>query len=95
MGFINWGLAHIAKCVVLYVSEAVFKIRERGKREQMARSKHDQGFDPLKGEWDEKTIGMNETEISVEEGKWHYVVLEFGNNTLSLTVDRKTNRGGT
>ena len=90
---INWGLAHIAKCVVRYDSVAVFKIREKGKREQMVRLKHDQGLDPLKGEWDEKTFAMNETEISIEEGKWHHVVIELVNNTLSLTVDGKTVRG--
>ncbi len=90
---INWGLAHIAKCVVRYDSAAVFKIREKKKRDQMAKLKHDQGLDPLKGDWDEKTFAMDETGISIEEGKWHHVVIELVGNTLSLTIDGKTARG--
>ncbi len=90
---INWGLAHIAKCVVRYDSAAVFKIREKGKREQMTKLNHDQGLDPLKGEWDEKTFAMDETGISIEEGKWHHVRIELVDDTLSLTVDGKTAQG--
>lgn len=90
---INWGLAHIAKCVVRYDSAAVFKIREKNKREQMVKLGHDQGFDPMKGQWDEKTFAMDETEISIEEGKWHHVVIELVGDTLSLTVDGRTAQG--
>lgn len=90
---INWGLAHIAKCVVRYDSAAVFKIKEKNKREQMVKLEHDQGLDPMKGNWDEKTFAMDETEILIEEGKWHHVVIELVGDTLSLTVDGKTAQG--
>ncbi len=90
---INWDLAHIAKCVVRYDSAAVFKIREQKKREQMVREKRDQGLDPLRGDWDEKTFAMDEVPISLEEGKWHHVVVELVGDTLSLTVDGQTARG--
>lgn len=90
---INWDLAHIAKCVVRYESASVFKIKEKGKREQMAREKRDQGLDPLRGRWDEATFAMDEAAISIEEGEWHHVVIELVGDTLSLTVDGKTARG--
>jgi len=90
---INWDLAHIAKCVVRYESAAVFKIREKKKREQMSKLNHDQGLDPLKGEWDEKTFAMDEVGILIKEGKWHHVVIELVGDTLSLTVDGKTAKG--
>ncbi len=90
---INWGLAHIAKCVVRYDSATVFKIKEKKKREQMAALKHDLGRDPLKGEWGEATFAMDETAVSIEEGKWHRVVIEMVGDTITLSVDGCVARG--
>ena len=67
---INRGLAHIAKGEIHYNKAEVVKIREKGKRDQMTRLKHDHGLDPLQGNWDEKTFAMATEPLDLKEGNW-------------------------
>jgi hypothetical protein len=87
---INWDLVHIAKGEIHYDKAQIVKIREKGKREQMAREKRDQGFDPLHGEWNEATQAVEETSLNLKEGQWYHVVIESVGDKLSLQIDGKT-----
>jgi hypothetical protein len=87
---INWDLVHIAKVEIHYDKAQVVKIREKGKREQMAREKRDQGFDPLNGEWNEATHAVEETSLNLKEGQWYHIVSESVGDKLSLQINGKT-----
>ena len=87
---INWDLVHIAKAEIHYDKAQVVKIREKGKREQMAREKLDQGLDPLHGKYEESTHAINEIPLNLIEGQWYHVVIESVGDKLSLQIDGKT-----
>jgi len=86
---INWDLVHVSKGEIHYDKAQVFKIKEKGKREQMARQNRDQGLDPLQGNYDEATHAINEISLNLKEGEWYHVVFESVGDRLSLQIDGK------
>ena len=86
---INYDLSHIAKCVTKTDSIEIFKVYEGKKRRQMAELGHDQGLDPMKGQWEEKTFAMDAAEVNLETAKWYRVTIEMIGDRLSLYVDGK------
>ncbi|MCZ6673141.1 MAG: hypothetical protein O7C75_09390 [Verrucomicrobia bacterium] len=87
---INWDLVHIAKGVIRYDSAAVFKIKEKNKRDQMKAERRDQGLNPLKGNWTEPTTALDEVPLKLEEGRWYHVVIELVGDSLRMQVDGQT-----
>ena len=87
---INWDLVHVSKGEIHYDKAQVVKIKEKGKRAQMAAQKRDQGLDPLKGKYDEATHAINEVPLNLKEGQWYHVVIESVGDKLSLQIDGQT-----
>jgi hypothetical protein len=87
---INWDLVHVSKGEIHYDKAQVVKIKEKGKREQMAKQNRDQGLDPLKGDYEEGTFVMKEVPLNLKEGQWYHVVIESVGDKLSLQVDGKS-----
>lgn len=90
---INWGLAHIAKVVIRYEEASVWKIKEANKRKQMTELGHDQGRDPLQGDWNEPTYALSSVPINLEPDTWYEVVVEMKDDKLSVQIDGKTAAG--
>lgn len=90
---INWDLAHIAKCVVHYNSAEVYKLKEQGKREQMKELGHDNGLDPLRGDYSEPNVVLGETPLHLTEGQWYHVVVEMQGDHLSIQLAGHTAKG--
>jgi hypothetical protein len=90
---INWGLAHIAKVVIRYEEASVWKIKEANKRKQMTELGHDQGRDPLQGNWDEPTTALSTVPLNLRPDTWYRVVVEMKDDQLSVQIDGQTASG--
>ncbi|MDA9763766.1 MAG: hypothetical protein P8L44_19805 [Opitutales bacterium] len=87
---INWDLVHVSKGEIHLDKAQVFKIKEKGKRAQMAAQNRDQGLDPLQGNYEEKTHAVNEVSLNLREGQWYHVILESVGDKMCLQVDGQT-----
>ncbi|GAB5562074.1 MAG: hypothetical protein SynsKO_37210 [Synoicihabitans sp.] len=86
---INWGLAHIAKVVIKIDEAQIIKIKELKKRQQMQSLGHDQGLDPLAGEWNHPNETLASMPLSLNRGRWYRVVIEMKADQISLEIDGK------
>ena len=87
---INWGLAHIAKVVIRYDGISIIKIREEKKRLQMKELGHDQGLDPLDGDWSEPNRTLAQAPLQLNPDQWYQVVVRMVNDQISATIDGTT-----
>lgn len=87
---INWDLVHVSKGEIHLDKAQVFKIKEKNKRAQMAAQNRDQGLDPLKGNYEEKTHPVNEAPLQLKRGQWYHVILESVGDKLCLQIDGQT-----
>ena len=90
---INWDLVHVSKGEIHLDKAQVYKIKEKNKRAQMAAQKRDQGRDPLKGKYEEKTHPVNEVPLNLKAGQWYHVILESVGDKLCLQIDGQTVMG--
>ena len=87
---INWDLVHVAKAEIDYDKAQLVKIKEKGKRAQMAREKRDQGLDPLNGNYEESTHAIKAVPLNLNKGEWYHVVIESVGDRLCLQIDGKS-----
>lgn len=90
---INWGLAHIAKVVIRYDEASIWKIKEEKKRRQMTELGHDQGHDPLQGNYTEPTTALSTVPLGLKPDTWYRVVIEMKDDQLSVQIDGQTASG--
>lgn len=84
---INWGLAHIAKVVIRYDEVSILKIKEEKKRLQMQELGHDQGRDPLDGNWSEPNRTLAQASLQLNPDQWYRVVVRMVDDEISATID--------
>lgn len=84
---INWGLAHIAKVVIRYDEVSILKIREDKKRLQMSELGHDQGRDPLKGDYSQATHALASAPLALKPAQWYRVVVRMIDDTIQVSID--------
>lgn len=90
---INWGLAHIAKVVINYDGISIIKIREEKKRLQMQSLGHDQGRDPLNGDWSEPNRTLAQAPLHLNPDQWYKVVVRMVDDQISASIDGLTITG--